>query len=121
MNGEWIELEWSQFYASQTWPNGLFQTHAEFRIDLYEQMHALLIAAVLTEQAGPVAESKTVYDATNFPRWLPKWLQRRWTRSRAIKLTVTPRWSYPQASIKVPDLGRGVTFYLPPTIGYDDE
>jgi len=57
---------------------------------------------VLSEQAGPIAEDRVVYDAVNFPWWIPKWLRRRWTRTKTLTLRVRPVWTYPCANL--PDL-----------------
>lgn len=72
---------------------------------------AQLNAYVLAEHAG-----RTVTDHVRAllpvrPRWIPRWLWRRIpTRDVEWTLRVRPRWTYPRASLHVPELGAAVRF-----------
>ena len=86
-------------------PPGVLMANLDFGQTIIGHIHAMLTAFVLSEQAGdPVSETRE-YEVAKFPRWVPRWLQRRWMTRRSFTVTVTPQWTYPMATIKVPELG----------------
>lgn len=74
---------------------------------LGNRLVAELNAYVLTEHAGPAVEDRVAALLPIRPRWLPRWLWRRIpTRRVEWTLTVEPRWSYPNAAVQLPAVGR---------------
>lgn len=68
-----------------------------------EMMRVALEARILRDSAGgpfTKTEQRTyAVEETNFPRWIPRWLQRRWTKTSyktvEASLTIEPYWVYP--------------------------
>lgn len=72
-----------------------------------------LTAYLLTENAGPVVVDGPVVDLPVKPRWMPAFVWRRIPTHRArFTISVQPKYSYPSANIKVPDIGRPVRFHV---------
>lgn len=100
-------LELQALYSSYQLPAGLVQ-YAKFDVarTVIGTLHATLMTYALSDQAGPVEESYVQWSAARFPRWMPKWLRRRWSSDRTVTLSVTPRYIYPEANVIIPDLGK---------------
>lgn len=106
-------LQLQALYSTNRLPAGL-ERFAKF--DVARTLHGELVAQLLTyalsDQAGPVERDVHIYDVAKFPRWLPKWLQRRWVTSRHVTLEVTPRYIYPEANVVIPRLGDSTAIYM---------
>lgn len=119
-----VTLEYQMVYAQQILPEiptGVHNVTFDVRRAIYGDLHMMLRGFVLTEQAGPAAKEVVVYGEANIPRWVPRWLCGRWTRDRTVTVTTTPMWSYPQATVNVPNLGRAVQFRMEPTVERADD
>lgn len=103
-----VNMELEFLYTQHRMPSGIFGSRVELRKDVYDYVCVTLRAYVLSEQAGPIEEKQTVYDVARFPRWLSKWLQRRWTTTQKFSLKIEPRYIYPNSSVAVPDLNKPI-------------
>lgn len=78
----------------------------DIRRHVFHQLVFELNAHVLVEDAGDEVVERIRADLPVRPRWLPRWLFRRIpTRRVTWTLTARPRWTYPQATLRVPGLG----------------
>lgn len=110
---ETVTLYLQQLGFRQQITPGVFGADWDVVLDrLHDQMCITLTAYVLKEQAGPVSEDYVFHRIAQFPRYLPKWLQRRWTRDEAVTLSVTPNYAYPSSVAKIPDLREPVRFVM---------
>lgn len=113
-----IILQLDQFVSCARIPEGAINS----KLELSQAVGGLDLTfscLFLTEPAGKVERSEEIVDCTNFPRWLPKWLQRRWTKTRKVTLSVTPKYSYPSSSIKVKGFGP-VRLFTTTSFGEED-
>lgn len=67
--------------------------------ELANMLVANLTAWVLSEPAGPTVSTSHTVTVPAFPKWLPRRLQRRWSKTRTLELTVEPKWAYPHADV----------------------
>lgn len=110
-----LELDWQQFYAMQHISDGLLGLHNEqFKVGwdfMREELWARFSAAVLAEDAGEKVEDYVTWLSPLRPWWIPKWLWRKIpTKPVRYTLTVQPRYIYPHATLKVPQVGAPVRF-----------
>jgi hypothetical protein len=108
-NRKFLELQ--MMYATKRIPKGILNTKSHiitpYLDGCVEELVASFMGYVLTEDAGQTATDyaviSKVVEVPNFPRWLPKRLQSRWTRTatitKEVKMSVTPKWTYPHANI----------------------
>jgi hypothetical protein len=105
-------LDLQMMYATKRIPKGVLNTKTHLLTSYLdtcaEELVASFMGYVLAEDAGQTAtdyavKSKVV-EVPNFPRWLPKRLQAKWTKTDTVtmevKMSVTPKWTYPHAQIK---------------------
>lgn len=52
---------------------------------------------------GVTAIEERSYVEAQFPRWIPRQLQKRWTRKRTVRIDATPLLLFPDASFVPPD------------------
>lgn len=106
-----LELDWQQFYArqgmSRAMLTGLHREQFHVAWDMIrDELWATFTAAVMAEDAGPTESDWVKWLSPIRPWWIPKWLWRRIpTKIVDYKLTVLPRYIYPHATIKVPEIG----------------
>lgn len=92
------------------------------------QMLLSMETRILRDNAGgPITRTDTkTYTVIepNFPRWIPKWLQRHWsqevTKNVTASLTVQPSWVYPDY-YPSNQLGQAVRYIDDQPIRWNDE
>lgn len=84
-----VKLVYQQFYARQSIPQ--LPKGVTFSFDVLESLlgdlNMMLIGYCMAEEIPGVFEDTRHCVEATFPRWLPKWLQRRWTHEFDITLT----------------------------------
>lgn len=104
-----LTLELKPVMAQAILPSGL--THVGFDVveRTAEHLALQLRALVLTDQAGETVSDSAEFSRAMKPRWLPRFVRRRFPIETAIlSVTATPLWSYPDNTLAVPDLGGAV-------------
>ncbi len=108
-----LRLEYQMLYSSNVLPAGMAQ-HAN--LDVHRAIVGDLVASLrtfaLSDQAGPVERDVHLYDVAEFPRWVPQWLRKRWTKTRHVTLVVEPKYIYPEASVILPELGKARAIFM---------
>lgn len=117
-----LNLAVQQWHASNRIPRGLMhvKAHANIALEL-DQLVAQLTAITLKEERAETFSRTIQVVVPKFPRWIPKWLQRRWSKLEPHTITCTVAYHYPEANIKVPDLGNGYPFVQIAYRDWDDE
>lgn len=106
---DFITLQFHQAYSHVQFPAGLVTKEPEIAADLYGMLHAQLVGHVLTEAAGPRTVQGRTFDRKVKPKWIPGWVWKRIpTESAEFAVTVEPKYTYPHATIRVPELGKPV-------------
>lgn len=117
---EMVELMWRQFYSreliSRYQLEGL--QHAQLHAFMDYHMDAMVMQLhgyIMSTPAGGLMGFDHHVDVMLpiRPWWIPKrlWARIPTVRGRWYKhVEVRPEWIYPQATVQVPDLGRGVKF-----------
>jgi hypothetical protein len=121
-----VMLDWIQVYASQNM-SGIHKLDLKFHqplfLDMADTLVAQLHAYVMGEPAGAtITETVNVYRHRR-PKWIPKRLWAKVPRETAMaKLEVAPKWCYPQATVRVPDLGiaRPILFQTYTPVRWED-
>lgn len=87
-------------------PTGIHGFDADVAVLAAERAAVRLTGYVYgRQQYGTHAEVVTV---PRFPRWIPKWLRRRWTKTEIVGIDYRSSVVWPDARIPVPELGRPV-------------
>lgn len=112
-----LELAFQQFYSQARMPAGLrrveFESYANMMADeIIMQMRAMMLA----EDGGPETTDTVAWLSPLRPWWIPKFLWRRIpTKHVRYTLTCQPKYLYPHATVRVPELGQPVRFaYMSP-------
>lgn len=101
LHTETVEL--IQFAVQQRISNGLWRARVRgFEDTVTDQLVLALEAYVYGRRGDTVSDTKRV-SVAKFPRYIPKWLQRRWTRVRELRLDVTPMIVWPDATFAPPE------------------
>lgn len=92
--------------ARSTVPCGVW----DLATDVYreETINALTmqVTGYVYGKRGQTAYASTHFREAQFPSWVPKWLQRRWTRFKTISVDATPMLVWPDATMP-PPMGHG--------------
>lgn len=108
---QFVALQWQGVAAQQAVSGVQRFSSSAWLSDVSDCLVASLSAYVLKDQGGePVSATETISRKVR-PRWIPQWLWRRVPeQSKSVTLTVTPEWTCPQATVKVPELKPAVQF-----------
>lgn len=118
---ERVAFDQVMVYAQTRLPRGVQGVDCDVRFDLAaDQLVATLTGYVLGQEGQSVTAS-TVVDVPRFPRWLPKWLRRRWTGRQTVSLDATPVLVWPEAQWTPPEWGRYVEIVRPGSISAFDD
>lgn len=102
-----------QVYASEHVPQGVFERAVDVRVPIdsvARSVVASLRGYVLGKQ-GERIELEKVVAVPRFPRYVPKWLRRRWTAYQTIHAWATPTVTWPEADIPAEWLGEPRRFF----------
>jgi hypothetical protein len=104
---EEVRLELMKVGQRLSMPIGFQREEWQVMVDhMAHQFVASLTGYLLVEEGGKPIERKTHYWQKIKPWWLPKFLWRRIPEQHEVAVAVArPMWTYPQASIRVPNLG----------------
>jgi hypothetical protein len=110
-----VLLQWQQVAAQQVLPSGLHGTEVGIH-QLHgasDQQVMWLRSYVLADQGGETVTKGLSVTRKVKPRWLPRFLWNRFNEEvRSMTVTVEPKWTYPNATIKVPRLGEPVRIFV---------
>ncbi len=105
---ERVWLPYIELYATEQLPPGLWRQHLGAQIEMITQNLVLTMTAVVMGKEGKKAVVTRLIPTPKFPRWLPKWLQRRWTKNETWTFDTTPLLIWPENTLHEPEFGQGV-------------
>lgn len=91
-------------------PSGLWRFNLETALDFAGRDLILRLTGYVYGERGVEAIEAKSYTRARFPRWLPKWLKRRWSEERTFTLNATPMLLFPDATLAPPALGAPIFF-----------
>lgn len=89
-------------------PVGLVLRDPEILVDVMTDSLLIQLRGFVLGERGERATDRREVVVPSFPRWIPKWLRRRWTKVEAVTLSATPLLVWPDATIRTPELGSPV-------------
>ena len=105
---EEVYLPFIQVYATHNLPAGVWKQHLSTQIDRISKNLVFHLTAVVMGEEGDKAIVTRLIPTPKFPRWLPKWLQRRWTEHETWTFDATPLLIWPENTLHEPEFGQGV-------------
>lgn len=106
---ERVLMELVQVYCQQRLPAGVIWRDGgilESHVDLVTQDLVLGLRAFVLGESGPTLEETHEWIEYRFPRYIPRWLRRRWSKVQTIHLTMKGKIVYPEQRI-IDKLGPG--------------
>ncbi len=105
---EEITLDLIKIGAEQRMARGLFNVKVGLAEHvLGDYLGAQITAYVYGKNGNPARVERTIIEA-RFPRWMPGWLCKRWSRRRHITLDAQPFLVWPDATVVPPEFGNPV-------------